>query len=130
MDLVEMGGLDAPSALRHWYYRSKYRLLRKHLDSLPPSARSGNLADFGCGAGVFLSMLEKDAFMTPGQMLGIDHSPLASATCVLGRSAILPAFPVASQFDMILAMDVLEHCADDLLVLRDLAAHCRDGGWI
>lgn len=130
MDLVEMGGLDPRAALRHWYFRSKYRLLRLHLDSLPPSVRSGTLADFGCGAGVFLSMLGRDAFMNPGQMVGIDNSPLAPLTCTLGSSAILPTFPTGSRFDLILAMDVLEHCENDLRILQTISAHCGEGGWV
>ena len=40
------------------------------------------------------------------------------------------ALPPHTSFDLVCAFEVLEHCADDVAVLRDWAARLRPRGWL
>lgn len=115
----------------YWWHVGKRLLVRslieRYLRSLPGEVRS---LDVGCGAGRVLQMLAEY-----GRVYGTDLSGLAlrfcrqrgfNEVCQADIIAGLP-FPEGS-FDLITALDVIEHLEDDATGLRSLWEALKPGG--
>jgi SAM-dependent methyltransferase len=112
----------------YWWFAGRRYLVRRLLDEmdLPPHPR---ILDAGCGTGAGLDNLERRA-----PAFGIDVSPEALRFCrrrgksrLLASSLEQPGIRDAT-FDVVTALDVLEHCDDDGRVLRALFRVLRPGG--
>lgn len=115
---------------RHWWHRGRRRIVRDTLEQscLRPGSR---LLDAGCGAGGMLGVLG-----SYGDVSGLDMDPELVA---LARSrgyddvhqGTVEALPWGDNtFDLITLLDVLEHTADDGVVLRELRRVVRPGGYL
>lgn len=114
----------------YWWFQGRkeivFELLRRH--TLLGDERLSVL-DIGCGTGLVL-----EALRAYGHPVGIDFSRLAMAYCVkrgierlvCGRVETLPFGD--GTFDLLLALDLLEHIDDDAALLRELWRVCRPGG--
>jgi len=121
MDLKEEDILGADIA-QHWYYRSKAAALRRVVADVNPQ----RLLDVGAGSGFFSRHL-------------LEQTGAKSALCVdIGyerdRDDRVGAKPVlyrrdcgATDCDLVLMMDVLEHVDDDRGLLRHYAAKVSSG---
>ncbi len=113
----------------YWWHVGKraivYSLLDKYLPPGDPARRRA--LDLGCGTGQNLEGLARYA-----RPVGHDSSAEALAFCRrrghtrLVQATILPFAP--NSFDIVTALDVIEHLDDDLAVLRDLYRVVRPGG--
>lgn len=113
----------------HWWWRSREAILLDVLAGL--GLRPGAaILDVGCGDGLFFPRLERygdvrgievdEALLTP-------DGPYRDriATRPLGD----PSYAAdAGRFDLITALDVLEHIDDDAAAVAALAAMLREGG--
>ena len=88
--------------------------------------------EVGCGGGDLLALLERLGY----RGIGIDISPEA-ITVARGRvkgGAVTAeekrVEEIGDVFDLAIASEVLEHCADDVGFLRELRRHVRPGGWV
>lgn len=113
---------------RHWWYRGRRRILRVELARLP-LPRHPRILDAGCGSGRTLDLLADY-----GRVSGIDASPEAAALA-RGRGhedvrvGHLEALPWEDgTFDLVTALDVVEHTPDDRATLRELRRVARPGG--
>lgn len=102
----------------HWWFRARRRIFERVLDehvTLPPDAR---ILDLGPGSGVNLPVLAPR-----GRVTVLDVSRFSLATCRSGGAtcvqadATRPPFRDAS-FDLVCALDVLEHLVEDERALR------------
>lgn len=113
----------------YWWHRGRRivieALLRKFL-----AGQSGlKILDIGCGTGVNLALFQKF-----GTVFGVDASPDAVQYCrqrgflnvQKGRAETLP-FPDQT-FDMVAAVELLEHMADDEKVLGEFLRVLKSGG--
>ena len=116
----------------HWWFLGRreifLRLLRKYL----PRAHDEHprrILDVGCGTGTMLRQLSRF-----GQAQGIDADAEAIAFChdrgitQVRRVGGLPLPFAADAFDVITALDVIEHIEDDRAMLRELYRIIRPGG--
>ncbi len=111
----------------HWWWRARESIVLQEIArfSLPRPAR---ILDFGCGDGLLLPQLERF-----GTVCGLEaDASLISAdnpyrnrieTRLLSESQIQH-----ERFDLITALDVLEHIEDDRYVLANLVAMLKPGG--
>jgi len=110
---------------RHWWFVGRRRLVT---DLLRRSGARGRILDLGCCTGGVLQPLGDF-----GSAIGLDPAPEAAVYCrrrglamAVGSGLELP-FADAS-FDAILALDVIEHVADDVALLREARRVLRPGG--
>lgn len=115
----------------HWWFVGRRAIVLAQIrDSLikTESAADRQILDIGCGTGATLSHLTQF-----GQVQGIDVSALALEYCrERGHDRVLCAsatdIPFASSsFDLVTALDVIEHLDDDLGGLREIERVLRPG---
>ena len=115
--------------LTHWWFRSRLQIVSTLIQRFSTSRGPLRIADVGCGMGASLDQLAK-----LGTVIGADFSPTALA---FARSrtreplvaAALPSLPFADGFfDVVCALNVIEHIEDDYAAVRELCRICRPGG--
>ena len=115
---------------RHWWYRARRKVLADLIrrEAMPPA--HGQVLEIGCGTGHNLEMLggfgKVDA-------VELDDEARAIAEHRLGReilSAPLPALAGVPDraYDLIAALDVIEHIDDDEAALAAIAGKLKPGG--
>ena len=122
----EMAELDQ----RHWWYRARREVLAELIRreaAPPPKAR---ILEIGCGTGHNLAMLAEFGKL---DAVELDDEARSIAAGRLGRtvkSARLPELAGirAKQYDLIAALDVIEHIDDDAAALASIATRLKPGG--
>lgn len=110
----------------YWWHRGRRAIVQRLLELYaPPSAR---ILDVGCGTGAttlrlgrFGAVVGMDIGRRALEVAGKRGIPVAQAS-----AARLPAR--AGAFDLVVALDVLEHLEDDLAAAREMRAALRPGG--
>jgi ubiquinone/menaquinone biosynthesis C-methylase UbiE len=113
----------------HWWHSTRRRLVLDQLERTYSDRSDLRLLDGGCGTGRMLSELNRS-----GTAVGIDLSDEALRFCrerrldhtVKGSLLQMP-FPDAT-FDVLTALDVLEHVGDDVGALRECQRVLKPGG--
>jgi SAM-dependent methyltransferase len=115
---------------RHWWFAGRRQILLRVLErELGERARDLDILDFGCGTGTMLGHLAR--FGDPG---GVDIDESAIDFChqrgVDAARRIEPGpLPYAdASFDLVTALDVIEHIEDDRATLAELDRVLRPGG--
>lgn len=114
--------VEAEVEKSHWWFRGRRRLLARELDAIGADP-SWRVLDMGSGTGGNLRLLNERRFAS---VVGLDASHAAATFCanknlgpvVLGDAARLP-FPDGA-FDLVLAMDVLEHVQLDDVAAKEI----------
>ena len=113
---------------RHWWWRSRERLILDRLHALRPSGEWGRILDVGCGDGLFFDELSR-----LGDVEGIE--PDAALVSPDGRWRdrvhVRPfdeSFAPERGYGLILFLDVLEHMEDPGPALRHAATLLEPGG--
>ena len=117
----------------YWWHVGKrlivYKLLEKYLSGPKAARRTRRALDLGCGTGRNLDSLAR--YATP---VGLDSANEALEFCrTRGHDHLVQALglPFApNSFDIVTALDVIEHVDDDLATLRDLYTVMRPGGML
>jgi SAM-dependent methyltransferase len=117
----------------HWWFVGRRRILLRILNRYlgPDGSQSRKILDVGCGTGTMLTHLA--AF---GKAEGVDVDEEAIAFCRergledirLGEATDLPFGDAA--FDLVTALDVVEHLDDDVAAFREMNRVLRPGGYI
>jgi SAM-dependent methyltransferase len=110
----------------HWWYRGRRQLLERLLPALV-SRRDARILDMGSGCGVNAETLARF-----GRPVLLDHSADAlefardRGTCCQGDGARIPFR--SGTFDLVCALDILEHLDDDHKGMKELARVLAPGG--
>ncbi|MDQ3471107.1 MAG: class I SAM-dependent methyltransferase [Pseudomonadota bacterium] len=115
---------------RHWWYLGRRRVLASLIDRLARPPAGGRILEVGCGTGHNLAMLRQFAEV---DAVELDESVRAIAESRLGRQVMSDRLPeltgVADRnYDLIAALDVIEHISDDTAALQAIARKLRPGG--
>ncbi len=121
----------------HWWFVARRNLLMHALKRFRPapvgdaavSAGGLKILDVGCGTGGTM-----DRLRPLGLVVGLDLEPLAlefshnrgHRSLILGSATTLPF--VTNSFDIVVALDVLEHIPDHEAAAREIARVLRPGG--
>ncbi len=115
----------------HWWYIGRRKILANFVQEICRQVkdRRPRILDVGCGTGANLLMLSQY-----GDAEGVDISEDALTFCrerglekvKLGAGEELPYD--AGTFDLVTALDVVEHMDDDLAGLREMRRVLRPGG--
>ena len=115
----------------HWWFVGRRRILLQLLDRYlePNGSHRRRILDVGCGTGTMLTYLG-----TLGKAEGVDIDAEAVGYCRerglenvrIGEAAELP-FEDGS-FDLVTALDVVEHLDDDAAAFREMRRVLRPGG--
>ncbi len=120
MDLKELESGVNPDT--HWYYQSKKQPLLRFIRSLKTAANPMNLLDIGAGSGFFSYEVYHQFPERFSTALLIDTAYTAEEINASKLSSVQKqhTLPEHIEHSLILMMDVLEHLADDALMLRQL----------
>jgi len=111
----------------HWWFRVREEILLKVIQGLNIAAPA-DILDVGCGNGLFFGELERF-----GNVRGIEVDDSLIPTTSPNRHRIFnkplgdPQY-AALRFDLITALDVIEHIEDDGKAVRDMVGMLRPGG--
>jgi len=114
----------------HWFFVARRRILTRLLDDLMTGVSGTSILDVGCGTGATMSLLERY-----GEVTGIDISSKALAYCQeQGRSRLCLAdgqsIPFSDgSFDLVTALDLLEHLEREDAGLREAWRVLKNGGY-
>jgi SAM-dependent methyltransferase len=114
----------------HWWYVGRRRIVFDWVERYLGAARRGAVLDIGCGTGYNLEELRHRGVTA----VGLDLSEKALSFCrdrglrrlVQGDAARLPCRDAA--FDVVLALDLIEHVEDDGAALAGLMRALKPGG--
>ncbi|KAF0221893.1 MAG: SAM-binding motif-containing [Geobacteraceae bacterium] len=115
-----------------WYptpsYLVKKRVILDFLREIPVK----DFLEVGCGAGDLLTALAGYGYRGVGTDISPEALEAARQRLKSGAVSIEQKMvgDVDGVFDVVIASEVLEHCADDVGFLKELAAKVRPGGYL
>jgi len=122
----EMAELDQ----RHWWYRARREVLADFIrrEAMPPAG--GRILEIGCGTGHNLEMLKAFGDV---DALELDDEARGIAEKRLGRTVMRAPLPELEgvpdrHYDLIAALDVIEHIDDDKAALSAIAEKLKPRG--
>ena len=119
MDLKEVALVDPMS---HWYYQAKLFALGRAVGKFSPTW--SKLIDVGAGSGFFSRSIAD--FGTGQQVICVDPNYELEQIEEAGNLRFVKEFPMSGG-DVYLFMDVLEHVANDVELLRSYINNARPG---
>lgn len=128
---MDQGYLGAYRELyvRHWWWRSREKLLTREIARLAAVRPLGRILDVGCGDGLFFPTLQLF-----GDPYGIEPAtetltPRGPWRNRIHAGPLDASFQPAHKFGLVLALDVIEHLADPHAFLEDVRRVLEPGGW-
>lgn len=112
----------------HWFFRVRKKIL---IFFVKKYARFGSkVFDFGCGSGYLVGELQKMGYDASGVdvSVGAIKFGLSQGISNLSVAQSDDMKPPEGGFDLILALDVIEHIKDDSMVIRGLKTALKPGG--
>jgi SAM-dependent methyltransferase len=118
----------------HWWFAGRRRILESFIERIVdelslPEGRRPRILDVGCGTGANLDMLARF-----GDTAGVDISEDALSFCrerglTQVRRGAAESLPFeGDSFDLVTALDVVEHLDDDLAGLREMRRVLKPNG--
>ena len=113
---------------KHWWFSGRTHSLLNMIDRVAKPDGSRRVLDIGCGAGNMFHHLARY-----GPVTGVDNNPkplvVARERGYDVREGSAEDLPFEDQsFDLVALLDTVEHCDDDLAVLRECYRVCAPGG--
>lgn len=114
---------------RHWWWRAREEMLTREIERLAPTAPLRRILDVGCGDALFFPVLRRF-----GEPYGVEPSPDALSPDSPWRPRIHEgpfdgSFQPKARFDLVLALDVLEHLAAPAAFLDHVRRVSLPGAW-
>ena len=115
---------------RHWWYRARREVVAALIRRKVHPPKGAQILEIGCGTGHNLPMLGE---FGPVDALEVDEIARGMAEERLGRPVLSSPLPQLAgladdRYDMVAALDVIEHIPDDKAALEGVARVLRPGG--
>jgi len=113
----------------YWWFVGRHRLVLGFLERIYGRRQDLRILDLGCGTGAMSARMARF-----GSVVSADFSPLAlgfTRRRHLSRLCAADAMRLpfrAASFDLVVALDILEHLSDDQAAAREIARVLRPGG--
>jgi SAM-dependent methyltransferase len=114
---------------RHWWFVARQTIVEDFIQRRLDVPRGADVLDVGCGTGAILKMLtvRYEAYGTDTSELAIEYCRRRGLTNAF--RCTLDSFPRPElRFDLITALDVIEHIDDDLAVVRKASEFLKPSG--
>jgi len=116
---------------KHWWFKSKKIIVSEIIKKYLNNTITHDILDVGCGSGLMLNTLGQY-----GRVYGLDESELAvrfsnslgCATVAVGSLTLKNPFD-KKKFDLITALDVIEHIDDDVSALVSIKSMLSKDGF-
>ena len=112
---------------KHWWYSTRRKIVHKLIRKYLPERKELKILDVGCGGGLLSQELQKY-----GKIVCIDLSAeavnFAKARGVNAEKSSIIDYKKENGYDCVIALDVLEHCEDDLLAIKNIYNLLKPGG--
>ena len=132
LDEAAFPAYSHPNPLINWLFWQRLRTAMNYIEKYAPYE---NVLDFGCGSGVMLSFLAKHSQRVTAMDIDLvpldrvkKYIPLAENIRVLDANQVSISRMTPKSFDLINALDVLEHVDDLRGTLSDLVNLLKPGG--
>ena len=115
---------------RHWWYRARREVVAALIERAVQPPKEARLLEIGCGTGHNLAMLGKFGEV---DALEVDDIARGMAEERLGRPVLSAPLPKLAglpddRYDVVAALDVIEHIPDDKAALKGIARVLKPGG--
>jgi SAM-dependent methyltransferase len=113
---------------KHWWFAGRTWSLLNMIDRVVEPDGQKRVLDIGCGAGNMFHHLARY-----GSVVGVDNNPkpleVARERGYDVRDGLAEELPFeADAFELVSLLDTVEHCEDDMAVLRECYRVCAPGG--
>jgi len=113
----------------HWWFKVRRNIILSLIKKykVPKTAK---IFDFGCGSGYLVGQLQKLGYDASGSDISFEaiESGLSKGIRNIAAVQSLEISPPERAFDLILALDVIEHIQDDSEAIRVIERALRPGG--
>ncbi len=127
---IEMYRIFFEIQKKHWWFTSKKIIVLDTISQYVSLNKSASILDIGCGSGLMLNALEKLGSTTGMDMS--DEAIMFSKEIFKGpiEQGYLPNnIPFESnQFNLITALDIIEHIEDDIASLKSIRTMLKQNG--
>ena len=134
MDLLEAGNLSADDEFDHWWIATRFRYAEQVLTMALADAETATVIEFGCGTAQNLRFCrERSRFRHRiARVSGVDPSLAAPVRYDWMRTddRVDADAEDGVSYDVLLAMDVLEHIENDTDALAAWLPHVKSGGYV
>jgi SAM-dependent methyltransferase len=113
----------------HWWFVGRRTLVFDQIERCYPHRTDLQMMDVGCGTGLNMKSLARY-----GDVTGVDLSSLALEFCRTRGHARLVRAPIErlpfadNSFDLVTALDIIEHLDDDVAGIREIWRVLKPGG--
>ena len=133
MDLIEADNLSTEQEFCHWWIVPRFRYVERVLALATTSHPALSVIEFGCGTAQNLRFCRQNSRFKGAieRVTGID-SAIADLThheWMRDRDRLGPSAQPGAEYDVLLAMDVLEHVEDDVGSLSVWLTYLKPGGY-
>ena len=113
----------------HWWFRVRRNIILSLIKKykVPKTVK---VFDFGCGSGCTVGYLQKLGYDASGSDISLEAIEFGLSKGIRNIAAVpnLEISPPEEAFDLILALDVIEHIQDDSGAIRNIERALRPGG--
>lgn len=115
---------------KHWWFVARRQIIDGVIRRLG-LPQDGKILEAGCGTGGNLAMLSRHGEVTAMEVEPIACELANQRQLTLVKPGRLPdIIPFTDDYDLIVALDVIEHIDDDLAALKALHSRLKTGGWL
>ena len=134
MDLVESHNMSADEEFDHWWIATRFRYVDQAIALASAGEGLVSVIEFGCGTAQNLRFCRQRSRFRHrlDRLVGVDPglTTVARQPWMSDRDSVGPRVTNGAPYDVLLAMDVLEHIEDDIEALSQWLTHVKSGGYV